>query len=72
MGVARQLCGSFSLILLAGREMEPEVATPYLGRIPSRSIRRATHPQNLQPKICFPYKMCRDKDGAEIEGTGKQ
>jgi hypothetical protein len=28
----------------------------------------ATYSQNLQPKLCPDYKMCRDKDRAESAG----
>jgi hypothetical protein len=27
------------------------------------------HPQNLEPEIFLEYKMCRDKEGTDIEGT---
>ena len=42
------------------------------GRTFSGGKRAPNHPQNLQPKICPAYKICRDKDGAEIEGTANQ
>jgi hypothetical protein len=32
----------------------------------------SNHPQNLRPKICPAYKMCRDKDEAESEGIVDQ
>ena len=42
---------------------------PPVPRHDSQWIRTPTHPQTFWPKICPTYKICRDKDGAEIEGT---
>ena len=41
-------------------------------RTPSRGIRTPTYPQNIPPKMCFAYKMCKDKDRAETEGIANQ
>jgi hypothetical protein len=42
------------------------------GSTPSGGMRTASYPQNLWPKMCPAYKMCRNKDGAEIEGMANQ
>jgi hypothetical protein len=49
--------------------METELATSCSQAEPAVERETSTHPQNLQPKICHAYKMCRDKDETEIEGT---
>jgi hypothetical protein len=42
------------------------------GSIPSAGLRTATLPQKLLLKMCSTYKMCRDKDRAEMEGMDNQ
>lgn len=54
--------------------MEPETATScFQARLPLEGWGQAppthTHIQNLPPTVCPAYKMCTDKEGAEIEGV---
>jgi hypothetical protein len=52
--------------------MEIEVATSCSQQDFQRRRGTSIHPQNLRPKIYPAYKMCRDKDGVETEGSVSQ
>lgn len=52
--------------------MDPQVATGVPGRTLNGGINKTSHLQNFRPKMCPAYKMCRDKDRAEVQGIANQ